>query len=194
MTTRRALGFTLIELVVATAVFAVVSVVAVTTVMSTIDTRDRVREQSERLQSLERAFLIMRQDFTQASSRTIRDQFGDRRAAMLLEVDTLELTRSGYANPLNRPRSTLQRVAYFTDEDTLVRRYWQALDRPHDPQTSEVPLLEGVESLEFRFLDENREWLEIWPPAGEEGLPRAVEITLELEDYGEIQRLFLLPF
>lgn len=191
---RRVSGFTLIELVVATAVFAVISVAAVTTVISTIETRDRVREQSTRLQALERTFLIMRQDFTQASARTIRDRFGDRRPAMLLEVETLELTRSGYVNPLNRPRSTLQRVAYFTEENVLIRRHWQALDQPHDPQTSDAPLLEGVEDVGFRFLDQNREWLEIWPPAGEEGLPRAVEITLELEDYGEIRRLFLVPF
>jgi type II secretion system protein J len=56
-------------------------------------------------------------------------------------------------------------------------------------------LLDGIESLEFRFMLDNGEWSAEWPPlaqAGPSGLrmrPRAVEILLTLNDDGEISRL-----
>ena len=63
-------------------------------------------------------------------------------------------------------------------------------------QTSETPLLlDNVESLLFRFLDDNGGVTEVWPPqnaAGASGMrvrPRAVEIILTLPDEGEITRL-----
>ena len=56
-------------------------------------------------------------------------------------------------------------------------------------------LLEGVDSLTFRFLQDNGDWLDQWPPPaagvsdGGSRLPRAVEITLMLPDEGELTRI-----
>jgi general secretion pathway protein J len=59
-------------------------------------------------------------------------------------------------------------------------------------------MLTGVETLTFRFLDRDGEWTESWPPSDieDEGLPPlplAIEFTLELDDYGEVSRVFALP-
>lgn len=193
-TLSRQRGFTLIELTIAIAIFAIISVVAFGSLQTTIATRDQVRAHSDRLQRLQRTFLIMQQDFIQASNRTIRDQLGDRRPAMLTELGMLEFTRDGHVNPLNLPRSTLQRVAYRLEDGQLQRLQWQTLDWPHDPKHHATDLLDEVDSLSFRFLDHNKEWVETWPPAGAGGLPRAVEVRLELADLGEIQRMFLVSF
>ncbi len=189
-------GFTLLELLVAIAIFALVSVIAFSGLQTTLTTRDLVQEQAERLMQLQRTFTILERDLTQAQARSIRDAFGDPRAAMLSEIGTLEWTRGGHPNPLGLERSNLQRVGYLIEGDTLLRRQWLALDQPYDPDIRYTELLNEVESLEFRFLNEDEQWVGEWPPADLDAapLPRAVEIRLELADFGSISRLFLLPF
>lgn len=56
-------------------------------------------------------------------------------------------------------------------------------------------LLDRVTRVGMRFMDGNRTWHEQWPPLGYSApdatrlRPIAVEITLELEDWGKIMRL-----
>lgn len=187
-------GFTLLELIVAIAIFALVSVIAFSGLQTTLTTRDLVQAQAERLIELQRAFMLMQQDISQATDRGIRDRFGDVRGPMLLEVDGLEWTRGGAPNPAGLPRSALQRVGYTLEDGALLRRQWQALDQPYDPVVRSRALLQDVEALEFRFLSDDKQWLETWPPAGTGGLPRAIEVRLRLTDLGEVHRMFLLAF
>jgi len=52
-----------------------------------------------------------------------------------------------------------------------------------------------VRSVRFRFLSPSLEWVDRWPqlggnPVEQERLrPAAVEVTLDLEDWGEIKRI-----
>ncbi len=56
-------------------------------------------------------------------------------------------------------------------------------------------LIDRVERVEIRYLTNGREWIAEWPPFGNTEdfgfyqRPLAVEITLVLEDYGEIRRI-----
>ena len=56
-------------------------------------------------------------------------------------------------------------------------------------------LIDKVKTASLRFMDQNQTWHEQWPPLGYSGAdasrlrPIAVEITLELEDWGKIVRL-----
>jgi hypothetical protein len=52
-----------------------------------------------------------------------------------------------------------------------------------------------VRTVRFRFMNLNREWVERWP-ASDAGLggdgrarPAAIEVLIELEDWGEIRRI-----
>jgi general secretion pathway protein J len=69
------------------------------------------------------------------------------------------------------------------------------LDRTLANEPVSVTLLDGVESILFRFLQTNGDWTEQWPPSNRPGAlgirlrPRAVEIILTLADEGEISRL-----
>ena len=59
-------------------------------------------------------------------------------------------------------------------------------------------LLDGVESIEFRYLGTSGEWTNQWPPTdpnnqGPGALrlrPRVAEVILVLSDEGEIRRFF----
>ena len=109
-----------------------------------------------------------------------------------------EFTRAGWSNPaaeVSPARSNLQRVAYGLDDDKLIRQYWYHLDPIEEAPSRRRQMLSGVEALDLRFLDAEGEWQGSWPPADVEdpGMPLAIEFTLELEDYGEITRVFALP-
>ena len=105
----------------------------------------------------------------------------------------LRFSREGWRNPAGLPRSTIQRVQYRLDEETLIREHWRVLDRTLASEPVTLELLEGVTELEFEYLDYSDQWQTQWPPVkpgGETELwPRAVRINLTLKNAGVVQRL-----
>ena len=192
-------GFTLIEVLVALAVFGVMSMLAYATLGSTLSNADYLTDRMDRLQSIQRAMRYLTSDLTQSAPRPIRAELGDSfEPALKTSLGSefvLELTRNGWGNPAGLPRGTLQRVAYRLEEDQLVRYYWTVLDRTYANEPLATVLLDNVESLFFRYYQASGEPSEIWPPLGAQGAaairsrPRAVEIVLSLTDQGEITRL-----
>lgn len=198
MSGRRARGFTLIEVMVAMTIFAVLSAMAYLGLRTVADAREQLEAQAERLKVVQQAFIVVERDFQQAAARPIRDSFGDPRPAMLSDdLADLEFTRSGRTNPLGLLRSELERVAYRIDEEALTRLSWGVLDQQVEPPRTDTSLLQEVTAIEFRYMDEDGEWQEVWPPAGQPRgtgrLPLAVELTVELTDLGPVVRVFRLP-
>jgi len=72
---------------------------------------------------------------------------------------------------------------------------WTVLDRTLDNEPAARVLLDGVLSLGIRFMQDNGEWTDRWPPENMAGplgwrqRPRAVEFVLETEQEGLITRL-----
>ena len=197
-------GFTLLELMVALAVFSIMATAAYSGLRNVLFTRAAVEAQSQRLAAVQLAVFRIEQDIGQAVRRGIRDEYGETQAAMIggeLTNDRLILTRAGWENPLGQPRADLQRVAYRLREGRLWRLHWDVLDRGGALEPRETLLLEKVRAFRTRFL-EGDEWRNEWPPTPTDDadrkkkldvLPRAVEISLTLEDWGEITRLLLVP-
>ena len=195
-------GFTLLELLVAISIFGLLSVIAYSGLSSVLNTRQALDEHMERLAEIQRTNLFLTADLRQIVKRGIRDEYGDLQNPLIsneLNSDItsrlIELTRSGHPNPLGVTRSNLQRVAYRLEENTLYRLSWTELDRDPESLPYEVELCTDVTDLSFRFLDDQQEWHDQWPPlegAATTALPRGVELILELEDWGEIRRLYTL--
>ncbi|KAA3629229.1 MAG: type II secretion system protein GspJ [Proteobacteria bacterium] len=193
-------GFTLLELLVAMAVFAVLALIAYQGLNAVLANRAAIEQHADRLRAVQTAWLIIGRDIQQASPRWVRDELGGELGPLKGGegfIPLLEFTRAGYRNPAGVQRSTLQRVAYQLKLNELSRWRWRALDRAQDSQPLERVLLAGVRNVALRFLDESREWQSTWPPPNRDSadarLPRAIEVTLELEDWGRITRLFALP-
>ncbi len=193
-------GFTLLELLVAVAIFSVLSAMAYGGLRNVIDNSQQTDLSMQRLQEVQLAVLKISRDFSQMSQRSIRDEYGNRQDYLLSGLGgdiVIEFSRNGRRNPAELQRSHLQRVAYKLEENQLYRLDWQHLDRPQEMQPYESVLLTEVESVSIRFLDTNNEWHDQWPPlntsvqAGDmsESLS-AVELTLELTDWGEIMRIY----
>ena len=199
MTRQRARAFTLIEVLVALAIFGMLAAIAYGTLGQTLSNAEVLTERMQRLQSLQRTMRYLSEDFMQLAPRPVRDDLGDNFGPALhtdVESDfAVELTHGGWSNPASLPRGTLQRVAYRLEEDELVRYYWTVLDRTLSNEPAGRALLDEVDSIVFRFMQENGEWTEQWPPENRPGLmglrqrPRAVEIILTLADTTEIRRL-----
>ena len=191
-------GFTLVELLVAVAIFAVVAMVAYGGLNSVMNTSRMSAGETKRLDNLQRTFLQMASDFEQAVDRSVRDDLGDDSAAMVYTSAplSLQLTRAGWVNPAEQLRSSLQRVNYVLEQDRLLRLYWNDLDRLQGATVRRRLLLEHVDEFEIRFLDSSSNWQDQWPPLSAEGgggLPRAIEVKLKLPDWGELRRVYALP-
>ena len=192
-------AFTLIEVLVSLAIFAILATLAYGALSQTLAAADMLNGRMDRLQAIQRTMRLLSEDLQQLSPRPIRDELGDG-IGPALDTDfqsgfALELTHGGWSNPIVLPRGTLQRSAYRIEEDELIRYHWMVLDRTLANEPVSVTLLDGVDSILFRFLQANGEWTEQWPPSNRPGVlgsrlrPRAVEIILTLADEGELSRL-----
>lgn len=194
-------GFTLLELLVAISIFAIISAMTFQGLHSMIDNREIMDNESNRLASLQRAMVMMSRDFEQIVDRTVRDEFLVVQPALSAKADSktiVEFSRGGFRNPAGLARSTILRVSYRLADRILVRETWPVLDRAVAVEPVSSNILTGVDDIKLRFLDVNRVWHPVWPPeemadSGNKQLPLAVEAVLELEDWGMIKRLFLLP-
>lgn len=196
-------GFTLMEILIAVFITGMLALGVWQVMNVLIASRDGIDRVSSEFQQVQRAVMMFERDIFQSIDRSVRDGFGDHRAAMSSRETNadLVLTRQGWRNPLGERRSELQRVSWeYNDlERELIRRYWVVLDRAQDTEEREQVLLEDVESVEFRFRNREDSWIDNWPTnepqAGNDqailraGLPRAVEVTLEHGRFGTIRRV-----
>jgi general secretion pathway protein J len=193
-------GFTLLELLVALAIFSVIGIAAYSGLQSVLTTRAGVEQQARRLTQLQLAMHFLQRDIEQIVARPVRDEFGQLRHALQgsdSDDPLLLFTRNGWDNPLRRQRAGLQRMSYRLSDDALLRGHWQRLDRAAGDTLRETVLLDQISAIRLRFLDQGNRWQRRWPPADQDDpattpLPRAVEISLELSDWGAITRLLRL--
>lgn len=192
-------AFTLIEVLVALAIFGVLSILAYAALGSALTNAEMLGERMDRLQVIQRAVGYLSSDLMQAAPRPVRTELGETAAPAVftsLAGDfALEVTHSGWTNPAGLPRGTQQRSAYRLEDGQLLRYHWYVLDRTFANEPVVTVLLDGVESLVFRYFLDSGEWTEVWPPEQQPGAvapmarPRAVEFVLTLADEGEITRL-----
>ncbi len=207
-------GFTLLEVMFAVSIFAFVGLGAYQLLSTVIDTQARVSTSNETITRLSRVFNVIEGDLLQVVQRGIRDEYGDRIPPLMVGDGTstsgfsqmegtgtplLEFTRTGWNNPMQFPRSDLQRVAYRLQEDDeqkriLQRIFWLVLDRVPESDPVIQTLLNDVVDFRVYVLDYDGEQHSLWPAHDTSGItPRALEIFLETKTLGEIRRIYVLP-
>ncbi len=197
-------GFTLLELLIASIIFAIMAIMAYGGLGNVLDNSKSSQQALKRLQQIQQSVSILNRDFSQIMPRAIRDEYGNTQPYLTTgnNLDNLvELTRGGRVNPANLLRSSLLRVAYRFDDEKLVRLQWQQLDRAQGIEPRQTTLIDNIENVTLRFLDGSGEWQEQWPPlntaTGDRqdvniNRPAAIEIVLQLKDWGDIRRLYAM--
>lgn len=195
----RAAGFTLLEVLVAIAVFSMLSLSAYQVLNGVQRSNAQSLEHNARLQEIQRAMVMMDNDFRQIVARKTRN-LGETASDKLLQSseylldsssDGILFTRLGWQNPQEMfPRGEVLKVGYRVVDDTLERVWFRYPDTVVGTDALVRPILTGVEKLAFRFYSDKK-WSDRWDKAAT--LPQGVMVQLTLEDYGEIERVYMLP-
>ncbi|MDO6566879.1 type II secretion system minor pseudopilin GspJ [Alteromonas sp. 1_MG-2023] len=197
-------GFTLIEILIAMAIFTLIGLASTGLLTTVIDSNDLSSERFEKLQQLQRAMVIIERDIQQAVPRPVRAEGETQNVVMAggdvddSDGDGIGFVRGGWHNPqLMLPRSTLQYVAYRLEEDRLERIYSNYVDNVIGYEPKVRTLLENIESFTVEFISaesstedsDDLSWSESYQG---EALPTAVAIEFVSKDFGLIRREFVL--
>jgi general secretion pathway protein J len=194
-------GFTLVELLVALAIFALMSGFAYRGLTAMLDSREALQKESRKWRDVSLLVGRLERDLAAALPRRAVSSSGTILAPISSSLDAsaapqgLALTRSGsplMENTLSAP----QRVAWRLNADGRVERItWAGVDAAPRDEPVATALLGSVSALGFRFLDpKSLEWRTSWSlPGTDDGFPAAIEVTLTLASGERIVRLVDLP-
>ena len=207
--TRQA-GFSLVEILVAVAVFATVSAMSVALLAQGLRAQKQTQRKIDQVATAQRISSLLRFDVGQLVPRSVRKQDGMTDPILFRggsndfsimpnqgEGDEiLVLTRTGWTNPGHiHPRSTLQRVRWLYDGKRLWR---EASAYPDEaPTTLRLRQLVGDDLLDVSFEFYNGK---IWVPSyyamvSDDELtemPRAVRIRYRLAGIGDMEHIALI--
>lgn len=194
-------GFTLVELLVAILIFGILSMLAYGGLDSVLKSRDRTESELLRLRQMQITFSQFQRDIEQLAARDGHDALNGKllRLSAGQTADTgllIQYTRAGFPNPAHQLRSNLQRIAWRLEDNKLYRMSWPYVDRAFDDKATSTMLIENIRDVKIRFLDSANEWHDLWPLpdalAQQKGLqqPLAIEITVSMQDWGDIMRVF----
>lgn len=193
-------GFTLIEILIALAVFAILATITSSAMYYAFNTRDRVTRQAERLVDLQLTITQIERDTEQIANRPIRINGMQLLPALVGQNDSIELTRGGISNPLSvEKRSSLKRIAYYCKDKKLIRRSWSSIDPVDYTKYKERSLLNNLAQCDFAYVSPSLQVLPEWhgggatPGGANNALPKAVKLNISLDNNDNLSFLFIFP-
>ncbi|MGK0409450.1 MAG: general secretion pathway protein J [Shewanella psychromarinicola] len=190
-------GFTLLEMLIAIAIFAMLGIAA-NSILSTVMKNDEVtKEFADRLKSLQQGFGALERDLGQMVARTPR--LIDGRSSQFFQVggnildsetEALMFYRLGWLNPDGMlPRGSLQSVAYVVQNGRLERWYYPYPEPISGAEPLKSVVIDHVLSIEYSFYMDDKWQKNVDGTV----MPKGIAMEIELEGLGKIQRRFLLP-
>jgi general secretion pathway protein J len=194
-------GFTLVELLVAVAIFALIAGFAYRGLNAMLESREALQKESRKWRDVALFVGRVERDLESVLPRIALSTSG---TPLMPVSSSLDVPTAGDGLALSRSGSPLQentlaapqRVAYRIRDGVIERLMWTSVDAAPRQDPTVVRVLPQAASLAFRFLDpKNGEWRTSWglPGSGENRMPAAVEMTLQLASGETIVRLVDLP-
>lgn len=190
-------GFTLLEVLLAVAVFAVVSALAFTGLQNVMTIDEATRDTGRELAELQIAFALFERDLGQVVAVAPRDSFGDRLDEFVVrdERDGLEISwvRAGGGG-----NERLQRVGWRIADGSIERFRYPVVDGSNDDTRRFREVLARVEEdapdaagePRIRFVDSGGELLDRWD---RDGFPAQIRIDWPTRRWGMVSRRFAVP-
>ena len=205
-------GFTLVELLVVIAIFAFMAVASA----RLLDGQINVVRKSQQVQSNIEYFTLFLEtlnlDLLQLVNPTTTDRQAVDASNLIFYGNAKELffVKAGWINPLDRPRSRLQRVRYvveresedgdytFTRATQKTRSELAGTEPNQDAESTfkKYVLLREVKDFAFRYIDFDGEQYDEWPPtesASVTELPLGIQIILETSSFGVYEKTYAIP-
>ena len=186
-------GFTLVEMLIALAIFGMITAAGVALLSLTVRTQESSQRVLDSLGALRRTGALLGADLGQAAPRVHRDRVGRPLQAFTGneggEAVLLSLVRRGFEDE-SAFRSSLQRVEYRLREGRLERWRYDAVDG--EGRATAMTLLDNVRQVRLRYRDREGLWRARWDPTDPARLPAAVEMVSDSAGQGEVRMLFLV--
>jgi len=181
-------GFTLVEMLIALAIFGMITAAGVALLTLTVRTQESAERLLDGVGAVRRTGALLTADLALAAARTRRDGDGRSRPAFEGgdgggELLIALVRRSADAE-------ALRRVEYRLRGGRLERWSFAAVDGTGQP--TPAPLLEGVRRARLRYRDRDGAWRARWDPTDIAQLPSAVELVTDSEGQGMLRQLFLV--
>ncbi|QIO08626.1 type II secretion system minor pseudopilin GspJ [Acinetobacter lanii] len=185
----KVLGFTLVELLVAIAIFAVLSALGWKVFDYLIKVKDRNAMHEENLGQLQEAYLQVQRDALQIVPLTAHVA-GQIQPALLLNNQQLSFSKAGVTDPLKQGNSPFERIEYqYNAQDKKIYRLkYPNLNFNVSAQPLSSVLLSDVEQFQITVLNPNA--LNQWPEASTDPndlktlqrLPKGIRMQFSVKD------------
>ena len=182
-------GFTLVELLVAIAIFAVLSALGWTVFDYLAKVKDRNAMHEVNLEQLQESYQQILRDTMQAVPLTANIK-GQQKPALVLQNGRFNFSKTGVTDPLQQGISPHERVEYQyrADEKKLYRLKYRNLHQTGNDQPESSVMLDEVEAFEIVVLNPNE--LSSWPESSVDWqqteqlrlLPKGIKINLTVRD------------
>ncbi len=183
-------GFTLIELLTALLILSLLALMSYRALGAVLDARAHVSRETEVWQRVAAFSARFGQDVQLAAPHPLHRASGNAPAWYGRPVTTdgplLEFSRFASAEGVDLPR----RVAYGLNASQQIELWlWPG----PDATPARYPVLAGVSTLEFEYLNAALEWVDAWPLSPRDAaIPGAVRLRIVLVSGEEIVRVFAL--
>ena len=196
-------GFTLIEVVIALAIFSMISIAAYKSIDGLMGVKARIEAEDRQWQQVMLFLDRFDLDVKQHVNRPIRNasdrlepawwgqpiftnQFGAQ----------LSFSRFGDAQQTGYLMDT-RRIGYRLNRGAIEFIQWPSLDVTSAEKPEVFEVLENVSDLTFKYLSKDGRWILTWPDPiasndAEAVFPRAVSLEITMRSGEKIQRLFSL--
>ena len=178
-------GFTLLEVLIAIALFAVVTLMTGQLLTASINSNEITKKHQQRFTTLLRTVNMLEKDIRQFVPRPLlhsTEVIETGQTHLMLTTASLEDASDTCCAP------AIQRVRWYLKDRVLYRDIWQYPDAIQPTLT--LPMLDEVDNFTLRYYAQGS-FLE--KDDAITTLPQAVEFTLELDNPGTITRLVRLP-
>jgi general secretion pathway protein J len=182
-------GFTLLEIVIALAIFSVMSMMAYAGLAAMLDAKASTVPRAQQLAQLQTTLYLLNEDLSQVIKRPIRDQLGSSEPAFSIGRgnEILVFTRTVPSWLANSSETNLLRVSYSLEKEALYRRVWTIPDRTQQTEYRRRKLLVTQGVTIKGFSAKTKTWGEV---VGE--IPQALDISFKLDGLGSVHRTFLI--
>lgn len=182
-------GFTLVELLVAIAIFAVLSALGWKVFDYLIKIKERNTQHEQRLGQLQEAYQQVLRDTVQIVPITA-NVAGQVQPAVMLQNSQLTFSKTGVTDPLMQGIPPEERVEYIykADEKKLYRYKYKNLNQTGNVQPETSVLLDSVDQFQIMLLNPNE--IAQWPEVAlsekdvtqAKILPRGLKINLTVNE------------